>query len=114
MIGPSGASAQTTKIAALPQMRTRPAPLAIVPRLNCHLVRLVPPVRCSVAFPTFGKKLAKRAYMAFGLNIPEFIDYAKANPSMIKIASAGTGSLSHVRCVIQVQVAFRTITLSIE
>ena len=72
-------------------------------------------------------------------SVPEFIDYAKANPSKINVASAGTGSVSHVSGELfkamvgldwnhvpyrinfmpdllsgQVQVAFTTITLSIE
>jgi tripartite-type tricarboxylate transporter receptor subunit TctC len=72
-------------------------------------------------------------------SVPEFIGYAKTNPSKINMASAGTGSLSHVSGALfkvmagvdlnhvpyrisfmpdllsgQVQVAFTTITLSIE
>src|SRR5262249_5361972 len=72
-------------------------------------------------------------------SVPEFIGYAKNNPSKINMASAGTGSLSHVSGALfnvmagvdlnhvpyrinfmpdllsgQVQVAFTTITLSIE
>ncbi len=72
-------------------------------------------------------------------SVPEFIGYAKANPSKINMASAGTGSVSHVSGALfkvmagvevnhvpyrnnfmpdllsgQVQVAFTTITLSIE
>ena len=72
-------------------------------------------------------------------SVPEFIDYAKANPSKINVASAGTGSVSHVSGELfkamagldwnhvpyrinfmpdllsgQVQAAFTTITLSIE
>jgi len=71
-------------------------------------------------------------------SVPEFIDYAKANPSKINVASAGTGSVSHVSGELfkamagldwnhvpyrinfmpdllsgQVQAAFTTITLSI-
>jgi len=72
-------------------------------------------------------------------SVPEFIDYAKANPSKINMASAGTGSVSHVSGELlkamagldwnhvpyrinympdllsgQVQAAFATVTLSIE
>ena len=72
-------------------------------------------------------------------SVPEFIDYAKTNPGKINVASAGTGSVSHVSGELfkamagldwnhvpyrinfmpdllsgQVQVAFTTITLSIE
>jgi tripartite-type tricarboxylate transporter receptor subunit TctC len=72
-------------------------------------------------------------------SVPEFIDYAKANPSKINVASAGTGSVSHVSGELfkamagldwnhvpyrinfmpdllsgHVQAAFTTITLSIE
>ena len=72
-------------------------------------------------------------------SVPEFIDYAKANPGKINVASAGTGSVSHVSGELfkamagldwnhvpyrinflpdllsgHVQAAFTTITLSIE
>ena len=36
--------------------------------------------------------------IVFGETIPEFIDYARANPGKINMASGGNGSVSHASC----------------
>jgi tripartite-type tricarboxylate transporter receptor subunit TctC len=61
-------------------------------KLNFNFVRDIAPV-AGVLRSTF-VMLVNPRFPAY--SVPEFIDYAKANPGKINMASAGNGNLSHV------------------
>jgi tripartite-type tricarboxylate transporter receptor subunit TctC len=61
-------------------------------KLNFNFIRDIAPV-AGILRSTF-VMLVNPAFPA--QTVPEFIDYAKANPGKINMASAGSGNLSHV------------------